>query len=172
MVETAGEQPQKQHLGAKLKSIREKKGLKIDFVSGHTKIRWQHIEALEQAAPNSEATLPSTYYRGYLKTYCQFFGVDISAYQDEINQLYPLCPLPMQEDHEAFFKAQNSVDHTRGYKFLPILGISFLLLTLFLALKSTFLQFGSTADRSEAHSSLMPSVEQVLTMQEQELVRQ
>lgn len=63
-----------QDLGSYLKKIRLKNNVSIERLSNHTKIRQESIIAIE----NNESIdhVPQAYYRGYIKCYCLFFGID------------------------------------------------------------------------------------------------
>ena len=63
-----------QDLGSYLKKIRLKNNVSIERLSSHTKIRQESIIAIE----NNESIdhVPQAYYRGYIKCYCLFFGID------------------------------------------------------------------------------------------------
>lgn len=60
-----------------LKAEREKRGYSIEQVCKILKIRKQYIIAIEE---NDYHNTPGeAYIRGYIKTYCDFLGVDIPA---------------------------------------------------------------------------------------------
>lgn len=126
-METNQPHPEPGNIGLKLKSIREQKGIKIELVANHTKIRWQHLEAIENGVPHSEATLPPTYYRGYVRTYCQFFGISIKPFEDEIDRLYPLQAAPMLPQQEAVFQNEPARSQFANTKIAQLTGAACLI---------------------------------------------
>ena len=70
-------------IGSYLRKVRTKSNLSIEKLAEHTKIRRENIVAIE----NNEAIthIPNAYYRGYIKCYCLFFGLN----SDEILEHLP-----------------------------------------------------------------------------------
>lgn len=63
-----------QSIGEILKDIRLKNNISIEKLASHTKIRKENIVSIESDAPIDH--IPQTYYRGYIRCYCLFFGID------------------------------------------------------------------------------------------------
>ena len=126
-METNHTHPEPGNIGHKLKTIREQKGIKIELVANHTKIRCQHLEAIENSIPYTEATLPPTYYRGYIRTYCQFFGISIKPFEDEIDRLHPLQAAPMLPQQEAVFQNEPTRSHFANTKIAQLTGLACLI---------------------------------------------
>ena len=123
--------------GDYLRLAREERGLSLDIMAEHTKIRVQHLHAIESSAQGGELSLPLAYYRGYAKTYAQYMGVDISSFSEEMNRLYPLeYDSHQQNDTQVYNTAHNNTP-TFGYKFYLGLGFLVLIMTAGLVFKRT-----------------------------------
>ena len=76
------------NLGEHLKEARLKKGVNLLKASAETKIATKYLEALEQ---NKPWLLPSSdYLPKFLKTYCNYLGLDNEACQKTASQLQSL----------------------------------------------------------------------------------
>lgn len=64
-------------IGSYLKKVRLENNLSIEQLAGHTKIRPENIHAIENNEGISH--IPNAYFRGYIKCYCLFFGLDATA---------------------------------------------------------------------------------------------
>ncbi|MFD2171269.1 helix-turn-helix domain-containing protein [Tumebacillus lipolyticus] len=66
-----------QELGAELKRIREQKGYTLEQIQQATKIRTRYLEAIEAG---ELSVMPGIVYaRGFIKSYCDYLGVDGQA---------------------------------------------------------------------------------------------
>ena len=61
-------------LGSYLKGMRSEHNISLEDLSNHLKIRISNLEAIENNQPLEH--IPEAYFRGYIKNYCMFFGVD------------------------------------------------------------------------------------------------
>lgn len=123
--------------GDYLRLAREERGLSLDVMAEHTKVRIQHLHAIESSAQGEELSLPLAYYRGYAKTYAQYMGVDISNFSEEINRLYPLeYDSDQQNDTQVYNTVHNNTP-TLGYKSYLGLGFLVLIMTAGLVFKRT-----------------------------------
>ena len=61
-------------IGKYLKSYRTENKISIEELSAITKIRIENIVAIEESQKSIH--IPQTYYRGYIKSYCKFFGIN------------------------------------------------------------------------------------------------
>src|SRR5512136_2744554 len=76
-------------VGAKLKKIRQEKGLSIEDVQKQTKIHPNILKAIEE---DNFINLSPVYVKGFLKIYCKFLGVDPSQYILECEDLEKAAP--------------------------------------------------------------------------------
>jgi cytoskeleton protein RodZ len=91
-------------IGAELAAKRGERGLSIDQVAASTRIRAEHLRALE--ADDYRAFAAPVYARGYLRTYATFLGLDP---EDLVAQAPESLPAPelgvkvMEKDHRRGF---------------------------------------------------------------------
>ena len=94
-------------LGEYLKKIRLKSNISIERLSAHTKIRKDSLLAIEanEALPH----IPQAYYRGYIKCYCLFFGIDPQAILENVaSEIYQIPKSSYSELNTFQFKKSNS----------------------------------------------------------------
>ena len=99
-----------QSLGQMLKSIRQEQSIGLDTIEAHTKIRQKHLKIIEGEPNLEDKPLPNTYYRGYIRTYCDFFCIDHNEYKKHILEQFP-----QDDDTEEmlceFHKQSKSSNH-------------------------------------------------------------
>ncbi len=98
-------------LGSYLKSLREQHKITLEQLSKHLKIRVSNLESIEK---NQELShIPLAYYRGYIKNYCMFFGVDPQPILDNLpkSTINDNIPKPVYNSGQAFL---FSLAETRG----------------------------------------------------------
>ena len=83
--------PQKTH-NSLLKNTREAKGLTLDIVHEATKIPLDALKAIEEGY--SVRMLTPFYYRGFLKIYAEFLGLDPVEVLSRYEVQQPKPPLP------------------------------------------------------------------------------
>jgi len=71
-------------VGAKLKKIRQEKGLSIEEVQKKTKIHPNILKAIEE---DNFINLSPVYVKGFLKIYCKYLGIDPSQFIVEYSEL-------------------------------------------------------------------------------------
>lgn len=98
-------------LGSYLKSVREQHKISLEQLSKHLKIRASNLEAIEKNQQLSH--IPLAYYRGYIKNYCMFFGVDHEPILDNLpkSTITDNVPKPVYNSGQAFL---FSLAETRG----------------------------------------------------------
>lgn len=81
-----------QEFGEALRLLRAEKGLTIDDVARRIKIPSRTLQDFENG--EQKFTLHPVYCRGFAKAYAEFLGMDKTALEETLNELYP------QEDEE------------------------------------------------------------------------
>ena len=71
-------------VGSYLKKVRMQNNMSTDKLALHTKIREDNIIAIENNDTISH--IPHAYYRGYVKCYCLFFGIDAAEVLEMLPQ--------------------------------------------------------------------------------------
>lgn len=140
-------------LGEELRRARVSLGLSLEDVEAHTKIRKKYLKALEDGDPEE---VPGTaYFRGYLKAYSKFLGLDwdvtLSKYEAAIPTVdAPISSFPAPAAHagpeqvkKAVFSAERPYDMLRppgkkGRVGLPVARKIALLSLLVLAVIGTW----------------------------------
>ena len=88
-------------IGKYLKSHRVHNKISIEELSKITKIRKENITAIEESEKATH--IPQTYYRGYIKSYCKFFGIDAKGILEHIESK-PYIP---SKNRHARYKVQK-----------------------------------------------------------------
>jgi len=78
-----------QRLGERLRAAREEKGVSASEAAQATKIKVQHIEALE--SEDFDKMAAPIYVKGFIKMYAQYLGLD----QDELLEQYKSANAPL-----------------------------------------------------------------------------
>lgn len=126
------DKPGVHNLGTYLQDLRTQHNVTIEQLSKHLKIKIGNLRAIED---NRELPhIPLAYYRGYVKSYCMFFGVDpepiLQTVRSSSNAQRP--PKPVYNNSQAFMFSQENRSiggrRSRGssqfsYKILVGLGI-------------------------------------------------
>ncbi|MGD2075969.1 MAG: DUF4115 domain-containing protein [Gammaproteobacteria bacterium] len=79
--------------GAALASAREEQKLKVEAVASELHLRPEVVRALEAG---DEAQLPSTFVRGYVKTYARLLGLDEVAVVGQLPSINEYNPAPLK----------------------------------------------------------------------------
>ena len=69
--------------GARLKKIRQERGLSLEEIQKKTKI---HINVLRAIEGDSISNLSPIYLKGFIKIYCNYLGLDLKEYLGETSQ--------------------------------------------------------------------------------------
>ncbi|MEC8882780.1 MAG: helix-turn-helix domain-containing protein [Pseudomonadota bacterium] len=88
-------------VGKYLKKHRVNYKISIEELSKITKIRIENIIAIEESEKSIH--IPQTYYRGYIKSYCKFFGIDAG---DILKHIESVPYTPPRSNH-SIYKVQN-----------------------------------------------------------------
>ncbi|MFZ5631747.1 MAG: helix-turn-helix domain-containing protein [Bacillota bacterium] len=80
-------------IGNTLKAARESRGISLENVEEHTKIRRKYLEALENE--NFEILPGRVYIKGFIKNYARFLGLNANAL---VSAYEARAPLPERED--------------------------------------------------------------------------
>lgn len=88
-------------IGKYLKSHRVNNKISIEELSKITKIRKENITAIEESEKATH--IPQTYYRGYIKSYCKFFGIDSKSILEHIESKPYIPP----RNRHARYKVQK-----------------------------------------------------------------
>ncbi|MEC8063658.1 MAG: helix-turn-helix domain-containing protein [Pseudomonadota bacterium] len=96
------------NLGAYLQGLRTEHNISLDELSKHLKIRVSNLEAIENN--QSLEHIPTPYFRGYVKNYCMFFGVDPSRVLEHArpNETNITSPKPVYNSSGAFLYSSDS----------------------------------------------------------------
>lgn len=123
-------------LGSRLKQTREEKGLTLDATSVHTRIRLIHLRVIEQGLDQVDSfILPSAYYRGYIKTYATFLGVDHQPFIDEINHFFPIKSSNDQQSQTDVYTPVAHEVSVKQTRLIVFLGIFAVLLTALMVIR-------------------------------------
>lgn len=87
-------------VGAYLRKIRKNHQLSIDDLAAITKIRSEHISAIED--DENPKGIPNPYYRGYIRCYCRFFGLDSETILKQIERDEYHVPKSAHDEINAF----------------------------------------------------------------------
>jgi cytoskeletal protein RodZ len=87
-------------VGAYLRKIRKKNELTIHQLATITKIRPEHISAIEDDEIPKD--IPNAYYRGYIRCYCKFFGLDTEAILKQVERDEYQVPKSAHDEINAF----------------------------------------------------------------------
>lgn len=72
-----------EELGRKLRETREERGIGLEEVQQHTKIRTRYLEAIEEG--KLELLPGNVYAKGFIRSYAEYLGLDGQALLDEYN---------------------------------------------------------------------------------------
>jgi cytoskeletal protein RodZ len=120
-------------IGTRLKKSREAQGLSLDIVHEGTKIPMDALRAIEEGY--SVRTLSPFYYKGFLKIYGDFLGVDVAGELKASSK--GQSPVNFSEKEPSFFfrdlfaKSFNVVKIQQILSFLLVLGFFFILFKIF-----------------------------------------
>ena len=119
-------------IGQYLKSQRQKNNISIHQLSELTKIRTENIIAIEENEKIED--IPQTYYRGYIKCYCNFFGIaadQILTHIENITYIPPRNTYPIYKNREQTLKPlkRKKVNH---------MGSKIILLSILITLSGIF----------------------------------
>jgi cytoskeletal protein RodZ len=129
-------------LGSYLKSLRDQHKISLEQLSKHLKIRVSNLEAIENNEQLSH--IPLAYYRGYIKNYCMFFGVDPEPILDNLpkSSISDNVPKPVYNSGQAFLfslaESRGGANRKSLLASLPyrtILTISLLGMAVFMGIK-------------------------------------
>ncbi|MBU0548556.1 MAG: DUF4115 domain-containing protein [Candidatus Omnitrophica bacterium] len=71
--------------GARLKKVRQERGLSLEDIQKKTKI---HLNVLRAIEGDSISNLSPIYLKGFIKIYCNYLGLDLKEYLGEANQFH------------------------------------------------------------------------------------
>lgn len=87
-------------VGAYLRRVRKEHQMSISQLSELTKIRCEHIASIED--DERPKGIPSPYYRGYIRCYCKFFGLDTEAILKQVDIEEYQVPRSAHDEINAF----------------------------------------------------------------------
>lgn len=121
-------------IGKILKDIRLKNNISIEKLATHTKIRKENIVSIENDTPLDH--IPLTYYRGYIKCYCLFLGIDPDKLLEKLSLSHYATPKNTYSKTNTFhFKRSNrKVDESRKKLTHPRKSYTPIVVILFLAI--------------------------------------
>lgn len=115
-------------IGKYLKNCRVSNKISLEELSKTTKIRIENIIAIEENGESIQ--IPQTYYRGYIKSYCKFFGVDAENVLKHIESK-PYTPL---KNNHSIYKVHNKTLKPYKNNLYSTQKKSILLITLIIAM--------------------------------------
>ncbi len=121
------------HKGAVLKQSREEKGISLETVHESTKIPLDALRAIEEGY--SIRNLSPFYFRGFMKIYAQYLGLEINTILDQLPAQKQTQPMKMDESVSLFEIIGDRIDqfltHRRKRQMIKIVGILLAALIVF-----------------------------------------